>query len=647
MKSLPTIHKSGQLELLLWQAMLVDAGLYCSVDVERDLRYASRRFQQEGLSFFLHTLPELGSWLDRALGEDAMALPPGFKGKKGYTYPTFLSGFFQQCLEPDGTPRDRASKSPNLERGAAAVSCLRQLTRAFKKVEMEADPLDELRAVKAYAETDASLGKLWNPPDYLLVTFQEVARALWSEVFAQTNTKVASGELLPRHGSGATADRLTGNRKWTISEWPGCLDTVFPIDLYLCPEMGMNIADDLSVVDRDPCVRVTTVPKTFRKPRVIAVEETAMQYAQQAIMRSMYDDVLRHRINHVIGFRDQERNRRKAESASVSGDLATLDLSEASDRVHLRYAALAFSGCPHLWMALEASRSQYAELPDGSRIRLNKFASMGSATCFPVEAVVFATICISTVLLDKYEEFGGKRSELTTPGHLRSFFGDLEHAIATACVDSGLSVYGDDIIVPTYLAETVTEHLEAFGLKVNTQKSFSKGFFRESCGGDYWCGRNVTPVYIRQTPPLESKDSKRLVSYVDTSNLLYKAGWWTAAELLQSVVEGFIGPLPVSNEPLAGLHWETYLDGFHHNGAKLHWDEHLHRYDVSTFVARARRIDDELTGYPAMLKTFLSGRTEVLPGLYEPGDAERLVKTDRPYSAKLHRKRVPVLGKGK
>jgi hypothetical protein len=39
--------------------------------------------------------------------------------------------------------------------------------------------------------------------------------------------------------------------------------------------------------------------------------------------------------------------------------------------------------------------------------------------------------------------------------------------------------------------------LESAGFVVNLTKSYSAGPFRESCGGDYWNGYDITPFYAR------------------------------------------------------------------------------------------------------------------------------------------------------
>ena len=91
--------------------------------------------------------------------------------------------------------------------------------------------------------------------------------------------------------------------------------------------------------------------------------------------------------------------------------------------------------------------------------------------------------------------------------------------------------------------------LEAFGLLVNKKKSFSKGNFRESCGGDYFMGTDVTPVYMRHHIPdrLDRSNSDVLMSLVSTSNQLYKEGYWKTCQTLRDSIEDSLGRrIPVS-----------------------------------------------------------------------------------------------------
>jgi hypothetical protein len=59
-----------------------------------------------------------------------------------------------------------------------------------------------------------------------------------------------------------------------------------------------------------------------------------------------------------------------------------------------------------------------------------------------------------------------------------------------------VSVYGDDIIVPTLAAETARDFLTMLGFRLNESKSFWEGKYRESCGEEYWDGVCVSSIYF-------------------------------------------------------------------------------------------------------------------------------------------------------
>lgn len=78
-------------------------------------------------------------------------------------------------------------------------------------------------------------------------------------------------------------------------------------------------------------------------------------------------------------------------------------------------------------------------------------------------------------------------------------------AIARACVPpeywaGGVLCYGDDIIVPTEFAGDVVATLRFFGFTPNPRKTFVEGWFRESCGGDFYRGQPVRALYVKENP---------------------------------------------------------------------------------------------------------------------------------------------------
>jgi hypothetical protein len=67
------------------------------------------------------------------------------------------------------------------------------------------------------------------------------------------------------------------------------------------------------------------------------------------------------------------------------------------------------------------------------------------------------------------------------------------------------AVFGDDIIVDSRVYNLVVRCLAILGFKVNGDKSFNEGLFRESCGSDFYSGYNVRGVYVQTL--LDDSDS--------------------------------------------------------------------------------------------------------------------------------------------
>lgn len=128
-------------------------------------------------------------------------------------------------------------------------------------------------------------------------------------------------------------------------------------------------------------------------------------------------------------------------------------------------------------------------MPDGEEIPLTKFAPMGSACCFPVEALVFWALS-NVAQSDHVEDKAFKRL-------FYSYSSQSSGLGLTAGEPTRISVFGDDIIVRVEQVDRTVALLEAVGLKVNASKSFTKGPFRESCGGDYLAGSDVAPVRVK------------------------------------------------------------------------------------------------------------------------------------------------------
>lgn len=66
----------------------------------------------------------------------------------------------------------------------------------------------------------------------MLATAQRVLGMTYGTPLAKVEREIDNFSLSPRHGSGATSDRLRGNRKWTFPTWHQRLQHVFPWERY-------------------------------------------------------------------------------------------------------------------------------------------------------------------------------------------------------------------------------------------------------------------------------------------------------------------------------------------------------------------------------------------------------------------------------
>jgi len=164
---------------------------------------------------------------------------------------------------------------------------------------------------------------------------------------------VLNADLRPKHGPGKTADRLLGNEKYDNRTWHRRLEeNFFPSVEFMLPNAGFHdILNDVDFLEPEAemPVKVVSVPKTLKTPRIIAIEPTCVQYAQQALMEMFVDQLEKSNyLQGSIGFTDQKPNQEFAQAGSVDGSLATIDLSEASDRVSNLLVKRLFACFPRL-----------------------------------------------------------------------------------------------------------------------------------------------------------------------------------------------------------------------------------------------------------------------------------------------------------
>lgn len=587
----------------LLKEVLDESSTWCHVSTDRDLKTISARIEDEGYSFITITLPAFAKDLEKGLDQGRVDrhLFTGFS-RKG-ELPRFLGGFLDLIFDRDtGVLLD----SPSID----AIRCVRQICLMFSKVAAECSDERVKAAIDGYIKCEQDVKDhdvIFKGDDAMRHSFERLGSLLWSDMFSNIDREIFEGNVIPKHGPGATADRLKGNRKYDQTEWPRRLEEIFPSGEFLFSSWSLFFDNEHSVDILEPeaeiPVKVITVPKTPKSPRIIAVEPTAMQYVQQGILRLLVENIRTNdTARNLIGFEDQTPNQHLAEVGSRDQSLATLDLSEASDRVSYEHVRSLLARFPHFAWGVDACRSRKARVPGHGVIRLAKFASMGSALCFPFEAIVFTTVVFLGIERALNRQLSKK--------DIKSFFGKVR-------------IYGDDIIVPTEYASSVVATLELFGFKVNTNKSFWTGKFRESCGKDFYAGHDVTVVKAREELPSQRRHAREIVSAVSLRNQLYKSGYWRTVKFLDDHLEGII-PFPVVAEtsPVLGKH--SFLG---YETQKISSD--LHRPQVKGMMVSTRLPVSRLDGPGALLKYFLNSSD--LPVT----DREHLLRAGRPVAVDI------------
>lgn len=220
------------------------------------------------------------------------------------------------------------------------------------------------------------------------------------------------------------------------------------------------------VVPDDYPSRIGFVPKDSDEFRTIGIEMNGLIPLQMCI-GNHFSRMLQKKVG--INLNSQERNRHLAKLAQTFG-LATIDLKNASGSISLQ---LVKALLPVEWFCLiEACRSSHGCVPGEEVIEYEMVSSMGNGFTFELESLIFYALVKATCEDEGISDYECKRS---------------------------ITVFGDDIILPARCAESFMQNLTLFGFTANTEKSFLKGFFFESCGHDYYDGTDVRPFFLKRT----------------------------------------------------------------------------------------------------------------------------------------------------
>jgi hypothetical protein len=348
------------------------------------------RTYAEGLAFLTKTLPKLGKAFDRGLVCGIFNIPLEFKRKKNANIPAFMQAYFKMVFDDNGLLLELAS--------VEAIAFIRQVLFFAYKLEVPYSVEDNSLVIENFVQTDKDLLLQNNP---LADDILSLAKIITEKVFYGFDHK----DIHPRHGPGAVATGERLDAKWKFSRLYNAIHQVYPYYSYYVVGGARELTDRLdwyrSLQRRESGeAKVVLVPKDSRGPRLISCEPLEYQWIQQGLGRKMaaHLEYRSRYTRNVVNFTRQEVNQSLAKTSSASQQYATLDLKDASDRVSLELVRRVFERSPGLLRALEACRTTDTKLPDGRVVHLNKFAPMGSALCFPVEAYIFWVTIVSAVI---------------------------------------------------------------------------------------------------------------------------------------------------------------------------------------------------------------------------------------------------------
>jgi hypothetical protein len=224
-------------------------------------------------------------------------------------------------------------------------------------------------------------------------------------------------------------------------------------------------------------VTVKPVPKNYKKPRLIFPQDSySSSYLHQ--MRVL----LQNRLASVAGINlstQQAKNRDIAILGSTDGRWATIDHSMASDCISWRYYELVFPQKFVDFLSLYRERS----LRINGKVYPCRIAfTAGNPVTFVLETMFF--LAVAVVATDEAEMyfnlFADKPCIPGDPSYIK--FGRP-------------GAYGDDVYIDPRAAGMYFTICEWLGLKVNQDKSFTTGLYRESCGVEAYQGMRLDSIY--------------------------------------------------------------------------------------------------------------------------------------------------------
>lgn len=584
------------------------------VECDRDYKRLLSAVDARGHSFMMIDLPAMGKHFDKCLSYSLLTpsgLPHQRPYKRGAAIPRLFKGMLLRVFDSNGVLRVDPDKR--------CIFFLRTLYLLAKRFKISCADLSTWKQVDEFFEIDRTVrppslnwddgridigsigtitlcdsdGPLFPRPHIEGRDSSSIDsdRAKFCIQFAGDVISSELGEYIPtewrtKHGPGAVSDLMESGTKYHFNHWPDRLSQVFDVQTFGFHNLKAVLDDRAHLglgycLSRDePYAKLIAVPKTLSGPRLIASEPISHQWCQQSILAFLVDRVSRTSIKHSVTFKSQRPNADLALSSSHSQSHWTIDLSSASDRLSCWLIERLFRKNIPLLRSFMAVRTRFIfngidkKLP--RYLKLRKFSTMGSALTFPVQTLAFTMIACGAIV--------AMRRMPLTPNSIR-------------LVSREVRVYGDDIIVPSDCGAFISAILEDLGLKVNPNKTFGTGKFRESCGCDAYDGYDVTKVSIISMPSVSRPGS--VMSAVDTHNNFLMKGCERTAAYIKSTVSGFRGNSIPTTAIDSGLFGWYSFDGPDFRGLRRRWNSDLQRleYSVTTLLSKVVRtpVEDNAT----------------------------------------------------
>jgi len=555
-----------------------------------DLNYVSERIQNEGETFVVSQLSQLGKAIDISLvTEEPLHVPEGFNLLGKSRLPALFNCLFKEVFNDNGVPMYKFDQQSYTNycvsmRGgldfvpirtvAYYVQLLRQLTLAFSKVEDVPSmmlPSDAACAFKARITTKREITldrrTIW------------ATRKLLHDVLmdgTELNARLAQWVENPfgKHGPGAVAGREKGSDKWDFDEIFGCDARLYEWRAE-CPTSRKSRADVLTRTSR-----MQVVPKDFRSLRIICIEPKELQFAQQGLWKVLEGCVRAHPISSKeINFRRQELS----QALCLDRELATIDLKDASDTLSIALGRILLP--KKAFELLTRYRSSHIRLPDGEIIKNESLATMGSSLCFPLETLVFWALVRTTV---NY-----------------SAFLNGEHFCKSHSMK--VRVFGDDIICPLWAYDDVTDVLSKCGFVINRAKSCSRTLVRESCGAWYWCGYDASVVKLHYRT---CTSARAWVSLVESAQLLLRRlDYSYPTEVVKSICAA-CNEWYLANAKRKGQPTSLFEGGL---VTYRRYNKALHRAEAWVPFLRQGSGKSALSGYAGLYASIVGGDTDPRP----------------------------------